>query len=93
MGGTAGILRFRTTVGAKKGRYEFDIAPMPQLTVPHGLLLEPYDYQKEGIAYALAHKRCIFGDQPGLGKTLQAIGTVTIANPIRALLYVRQHLK
>ena len=71
----------------------FDIAPMPQLTVPHGLLLEPYDYQKEGIAYALAHKRCIFGDQPGLGKTLQAIGTVTIAKSYPCLVVCPAALK
>lgn len=72
---------------------EFNIPAMPTLDVPHGLLLEPYDYQKEGIAYALRHKRCIFGDQPGLGKTLQAIGTVTIAKSYPCLVVCPASLK
>lgn len=69
---------------------DYTIPDLPKLTVPHGLLLEPYEYQKEGIAYALQHKRCIFGDQPGLGKTLQAIGTVTIAKAYPCLVVARQ---
>ncbi len=59
----------------------------------HGLKLEPYDYQKQGIAYALQHKRCILGDQPGLGKTLQAIGTVTIAKSYPCLVVCPASLK
>ena len=77
----------------KKANINMDIAPMPKLTIPHGLLLEPYEYQKEGIAYALQHKRCIFGDQPGLGKTLQAIGTVTIAKSYPCLVICPAALK
>lgn len=72
---------------------DYTIPDMPKLTVPHGLLLEPYEYQKEGIAYALQHKRCIFGDQPGLGKTLQAIGTVTIAKAYPVLVVCPAALK
>lgn len=72
---------------------DYTIPDMPKLTVPHGLLLEPYEYQKEGIAYALQHKRCIFGDQPGLGKTLQAIGTVTIAKAYPVLVICPAALK
>jgi SWI/SNF-related matrix-associated actin-dependent regulator 1 of chromatin subfamily A len=58
---------------------DYTIPEMPKLEVPHGMKIEPYDYQKEGIAYALKAKRCIFGDEPGLGKTAQAIGAVMIA--------------
>lgn len=47
----------------------YEPLPMPQLTVPHHLLVQPYDYQTEGIAYALQKKRCIMGDEPGLGKS------------------------
>ena len=83
------VQRFDT----KRSLSNMEIAPMPKLTVPHGLLLEPYDYQKEGIAYALLHKRCIFGDQPGLGKTLQAIGTVTIAKSYPCLVICSAALK
>lgn len=72
---------------------DYSIPDLPKLTVPHGLLLEPYEYQKEGIAYALQHKRCIFGDQPGLGKTLQAIGTVTIAKAYPCLVVCPAALK
>lgn len=72
---------------------DYTIPDLPKLTVPHGLLLEPYEYQKEGIAYALQHKRCIFGDQPGLGKTLQAIGTVTIAKAYPCLVICPAALK
>lgn len=72
---------------------DYSIPEMPKLEVPHGLLLEPYDYQKEGIAYALKYKRCIFGDQPGLGKTLQAIGTVTIAKSYPCLVICPAALK
>ena len=46
----------------------YEPLPMPTLTVPHNMLIEPYEYQKEGIAYALEKKRCIMGDEMGLGK-------------------------
>ena len=29
---------------------DYTLPPMPQLQVEHGLKVEPYDYQKEGIA-------------------------------------------
>ena len=77
----------------QQSKMNMDIPPMPTLDVPHGLLLEPYEYQKEGIAYALRYKRCIFGDQPGLGKTLQAIGTVTIAKAYPCLVICPAALK
>lgn len=77
----------------RESKLNMDIPPMPTLDVPHGLLLEPYEYQKEGIAYALKNKRCIFGDQPGLGKTLQAIGTVTIAKAYPCLVICPAALK
>lgn len=77
----------------RESKANMEIPPMPTLDVPHGLLLEPYEYQKEGIAYALKHKRCIFGDQPGLGKTLQAIGTVTIAKAYPCLVICPAALK
>ncbi len=38
-------------------------------------------YQRAGIAYALERTNCIIGDEPGLGKTIQAIG---IANALGA---------
>ena len=38
-------------------------------------------YQRAGITYALNRTHCIIGDEPGLGKTIQAIG---IANALGA---------
>lgn len=66
---------------------------MPRLTVPHNMLVEPYEYQREGIAYALEKKRCIMGDEPGLGKTAQAIGVLTISKAFPALVICPASLK
>lgn len=71
----------------------YEIPPMPELTVPHNMTLEPYEYQKQGIAYALEKKRCIMGDEPGLGKTAQAIGTMTAAQAWPALVVCPASLK
>ena len=58
----------------------YEIPPMKEFVGVHYMLLNPYSYQLEGVRYALDHKRCIFGDQPGLGKTLQAICAVVKAH-------------
>ncbi|MCF0219356.1 MAG: DEAD/DEAH box helicase [Muribaculaceae bacterium] len=58
----------------------YEIPPMRELSGDHYMLYNPYAYQLEGVRYALEHKRCIFGDQPGLGKTLQAICAVVKAH-------------
>lgn len=58
----------------------YDIPPMREFVGDHYMLLNPYSYQLEGVRYALDNKRCIFGDQPGLGKTLQAICSVVKAH-------------
>lgn len=71
----------------------YEPLPMPTLTVPHNMLVQPYDYQKEGIAYALQKKRCIMGDEPGLGKTAQAIGTLTASGAFPALVICPASLK
>lgn len=55
----------------------YEVSEMPKLTVAHNMTLEPYEYQKQGIAYGLEKKRCIIGDEPGLGKTAEAIGIMT----------------
>lgn len=58
----------------------YEIPPMREFVGDHYMLLNPYSYQLEGVRYALDNKRCIFGDQPGLGKTLQAICSVVKAH-------------
>ena len=71
----------------------YEPLPMPSLTVPHNLLIEPYEFQKEGIAYAIEHKRCIMGDEQGLGKTVEAIGVLTVTQALPALVVCPASLK
>ena len=71
----------------------YEPLPVPTLNIPHNLLIEPYDYQKEGIAYALEKKRCILGDEQGLGKTIEAIGLLTATKAFPALVVCPASLK
>lgn len=71
----------------------YEPLPMPRLEVPHNMLMEPYEYQKEGIAYALEKKRCIMGDEQGLGKTAEAIGVLTATRAFPALIICPASLK
>lgn len=71
----------------------YEPLPMPTLNVPHNLLIEPYDFQREGIAYAVEHKRCIMGDEQGLGKTVEAIGVLTVTGATPALVVCPASLK
>lgn len=59
----------------------------------HHLRVEPYPYQREGIAYGLDKKRLIIGDEPGLGKTLQSIGIVDTADAYPCLVICPSSLK
>lgn len=59
----------------------------------HNLSVEPYPYQKEGIAFGLEKKRLLYGDEPGLGKTLQSIGVVDCANAYPCLVVCPSSLK
>ena len=45
-----------------------------EVPCPPGLEYKPY--QKAGISYALQRKDTLIGDEPGLGKTIQALGFV-----------------
>ena len=71
----------------------YEPLPMPELTVAHNLLIEPYEFQKQGIAYAIEHKRCIMGDEQGLGKTVEAIGVLTVTRALPALVVCPASLK
>lgn len=64
-----------------------------QKELKHHLRVEPYPYQREGIAYGLENKRLIIGDEPGLGKTLQSIGIVDTANAYPCLVICPSSLK
>lgn len=53
---------------------------------PPGLSFLPY--QRAGIEYALMRKDTLIADQPGLGKTIQAIGVINADESIRNGLFV-----
>ena len=77
----------------KESVLTYEPLPIPELKVPHNLLIEPYEYQREGIAYALEKKRCILGDEQGLGKTIEAIGVLTATKAFPALVVCPASLK
>jgi SWI/SNF-related matrix-associated actin-dependent regulator 1 of chromatin subfamily A len=61
----------------KKSKVEVgEIDPLPELTIDIPLKREMFPYQRTGVAYAMEKKKLIVGDQPGLGKTGQAIATM-----------------
>lgn len=54
----------------------FVIDPLPDLLIDIPLKRKLFPYQGNGVAYALDKKQTFVGDEPGLGKTGQAIATV-----------------
>lgn len=72
---------------------DFLIPELPELKVKIPLKMNLFDFQKRGVAYALEKQRLIVGDQPGLGKTAQAIATVTAANAFPCLVICPSSLK
>lgn len=71
----------------------YDIPELPTLNIPHGLKVQPYPYQLQGIARGLELKRFINADQPGLGKTLQSIATINLADAFPCLVICPASLK
>lgn len=63
----------------------FSIPEMPELEGDHGLKVQPYPYQLQGIARGLQLKRFINGDDMGLGKTLESIATINKADAFPCL--------
>lgn len=63
----------------------FSIPEMPELEGDHGLKVQPYPYQLQGIARGLQLKRFINGDDMGLGKTLESIATINKAEAFPCL--------
>lgn len=71
----------------------YDIPDLPDLTVPHNLKIQPYPYQLKGIARGLELKRFMNCDEPGLGKTLQSIATINLADAFPCLVICPSSLK
>ena len=55
-----------------------------EFPAPEGRKYLPY--QRAGIAYAIKRDNCIIGDEPGLGKTIQAIGIANATGARRILI-------
>ncbi len=72
---------------------DYTIPELPELHIDIPLKMTLFPFQAKGVAYALRKKRLIIGDQPGLGKTAQAIATVTAANAFPCLIIVPASLK
>lgn len=58
-----------------------------------GLGGELMPFQKAGVAYALATKRCFIADEMGLGKTIEALATLEEASAYPALVVCPMTLK
>ena len=71
----------------------YDIPELPDITVPHNLKIQPYPYQLKGIARGLQLKRFMNCDEPGLGKTLQSIATINLADAFPCLVVCPSSLK
>ena len=73
--------------------FDYTIPKMPELRVEIPLKLELFPFQKQGVQYILNQKRLIIGDQPGLGKTAQAIAAIAAAGAYPALIICPSSLK
>ena len=75
---------------------EDHVYKLPELKVldrPHQLKIEPYPYQLEGIQRGLELKRFMNTDEPGLGKSMQSIATINLANAFPCLVICPASLK
>lgn len=71
----------------------YELPELPDLSISHQLKIEPYPYQLKGIARGLELKRFMNCDEPGLGKTLQSIATINLANAFPCLVICPSSLK
>lgn len=83
----------RLAEGADAPEEILSITDLPDLELKLNLKLAPYPYQNQGIARGNELLRFINGDQPGLGKTLQAIGTVLSLDAFPCLVICPSTLK
>lgn len=61
-----------------------------QILFPQGS--SPFNFQLGGVQLAARQRATIIGDQPGLGKSMQAIGVANIRQPRRILVGCPTHL-
>jgi SWI/SNF-related matrix-associated actin-dependent regulator 1 of chromatin subfamily A len=76
-----------------------EIPPLPELSEEHRQIIEQklsrtlFKFQNNGVAYTLEKKQVIIGDEPGLGKTTQAIAAIVAANAFPCLIICPSTLK
>lgn len=85
--------QYNFTFGEPETEQEFIINELPDLDVKIPLKMNLFPYQRSGVAYSLTKKKLIVGDQMGLGKTAQAIATITAANAFPCLIICPSSLK
>ena len=74
-------------------RREAMLASPQTATPPPGSFAgELLDFQKQGLAFLLAARRCLLADEMGLGKTVQALAFLATTAAYPALLIVPPHL-
>ena len=59
-----------------------------EVDIPHPPGLEYRPFQKAGIAYALEHQNVLIADEPGLGKSIEALGVINSDESIQNVLIV-----
>lgn len=72
--------KIMTYIDPSYAHYLMSKATCSDFYVPAPAGLEYLPYQKAGIEYASKRRHTLFGDTMGLGKTIQAIGTVNLLN-------------
>ena len=78
------------TVAAEK---DYTIPELPELTTDIPLKRKLFPYQEKGVAYIINNKRVLIGDEPGLGKTGQAIAGTVAHNAFPCLVICPSSLK
>lgn len=68
------------------------LTPSPAVNFTAGDLAA-MPFQNEGIAAALEMRRCFITDEPGLGKTIQALGAIELSGSYPAVVVCKARLK
>lgn len=74
--------------GRLVNRYNSSFATDAEVKIPANPNLEYMPFQKAGIIEAYNRGNALIGDEPGLGKTIQAIGVVNLNPDIKRVLVV-----
>ena len=67
-------------------------SPQTAAPPPDSFSGELLDFQKQGLAFLLAARRCLLADEMGLGKTVQALAFLATTSAYPAILVVPPHL-